>query len=289
MSRFASLSLLCRLAAVLCALGSSPLHAETTDCTPISYLPYTITTQGVYCLTGNLNTAIATGNAITVDTNNVIIDLNGWKLGDLAAGPATQANGIYALQRKNITIKNGTIRGFQRGIFLQDYTPHTTSQAHLIEDIRADLNTLSGISVYGQGSIVRRNVVVATGIPSNTSLCGAFGIETAGPGVRVLNNDVSETRAGLCQAAGISVKYADGSMIRDNRVSGVSAPSGSWGILVSNSDDVVARANDISDPGELGLTITIGGGIYMDNLVTGASVNPYSGTATSAGGRNYSN
>ena len=272
---------------LLCALGPCSSYAETIECTEISSVPYTISAQGIYCFTSHLVSYISTGNAITVNANNVVIDMNGWKLGGQAAGPSTQATGIYALQRRNITVKNGTVRGFKYGIYLQDYTPHTTSQAHIIEDVRADYNTTEGITVFGRGSIIRNNTLVATG---DSSVCGARGINVAGPGIRVLNNDVIETRSGSCQAAGITVKYADGAMVRDNRVSGVSSgnSTGSWGIVVDNSDDAIVRGNDISDPGDLGLTITLGTGIYMDNLVSGATVNAYSGTGTDAGSRNYS-
>jgi hypothetical protein len=33
---------------------TAPAQAETVNCTAITTLPYTITTQGVYCLTGHL-------------------------------------------------------------------------------------------------------------------------------------------------------------------------------------------------------------------------------------------
>src|SRR6266446_3169384 len=89
-----------------------PAQAETINCTPITSVPTTITVQGIYCFTQHLNTAITTGNAIDIQTNNVVLDLNGWKLGGLAAGPDTGATGIRANDRQNITIKNGTVRGF---------------------------------------------------------------------------------------------------------------------------------------------------------------------------------
>src|SRR5438128_9796041 len=81
-------------------LGAAPAHAETVNCTPITTLPTVITVQGIYCFTGHLSTAITTGNAIDIQTNNVILDLNGFKLGGLAAGPGTFAIGIFALDRQ---------------------------------------------------------------------------------------------------------------------------------------------------------------------------------------------
>jgi len=46
----------------------------------------------LYCFTGNIATAI-TGVAITIATNNVTLDMNGFKLGGLAAGTGTRARG----------------------------------------------------------------------------------------------------------------------------------------------------------------------------------------------------
>ena len=80
-------------------LFSSMAQAETTECTVITSLPYTISTQGIYCLKGNLATSMTSGNAIEINTNNVVIDLNGYKLGGLGAGPGTTARGIHAYQR----------------------------------------------------------------------------------------------------------------------------------------------------------------------------------------------
>jgi len=88
---------------------------------------------------------MTTGNAITINVNNVVIDLNSRKLGRGSAGAGTLATGIYAYQRKNITIKNGTVRGFYRGIRCMNESPFTTSQGHVVEDVRADMNTYIGI------------------------------------------------------------------------------------------------------------------------------------------------
>ena len=143
-----------------------------------------------------------------IQANNVVLDLNGFKLGGLAAGRATTTNGIFADNRQNITIKNGTIRGFFRGIRLSDTG---ASQGHVVEDIRADQNTRLGINVEGSGILVRNNQVVATG---GCQVCGAnanaSGIEVFGAGPRVLNNDVIHT---FKQGGGISRGIVFGSSV----------------------------------------------------------------------------
>jgi hypothetical protein len=226
-------------------LGATPARAETVACTAITALPAVITVQGIYCFTGHLNTAITSGNAIDIQTNNVVLDLNGFKLGGLAAGPGTSAFGIRAANRQNITIKNGTIRGFFRGIELGG----NGSQGHVVEDIRADQNTAMGIQVQGDAHIVRNNHIVATGGSTLSADAGAVGIFIdSGTGTRVLNNDVMHTfKLGTGIATGISflgqayafavnnriteadlgIEYLGGSTggkYRDNLTSGVGTP-----------------------------------------------------------------
>src|SRR5262245_37058319 len=140
------------LVLLMLVVGAPKLaRPETVACTPITSLPTVITVRGVYCFTGNLSTAATTGSAIDIQVNNVVLDLNAFTLIGLA-GPATQAVGIHGLNRRNITIKNGTVRGFLRGIHLE--TSGGTSPGHVVEGIRAEQNTFVGIHVEGAGILV---------------------------------------------------------------------------------------------------------------------------------------
>lgn len=203
------------LALLALVLGSTPARAETVNCTPITSLPAVINTQGIYCFTGDLTTANNGGAAIEIQTNNVVVDLNGYKLGGLAVGTTTVTKGIHANARQNITIKNGTVRGFLVGVDLD-------GPAHVVEDIRADLNTVAGISLSNCiGCVVRNNLVVTTG-GSTVFVSGpnvdAQGISVNGDGVRVLNNDVSQvTKQGTGVARGILLS-GTGALVVNNRV-----------------------------------------------------------------------
>ena len=261
-------------------------QAETVNCTAITSLPAVITVQGVYCFTGNLSTAMTVGNAIDIQTNNVVLDLNGFKLGGLAAGPGTGASGIFAFTRQNITIKNGTVRGFKYGIWLEDLSPYTTSQGHIIEDIRADQNTYFGMYIWGTGNVIRNNQVVATG--GSTGTIHALGIEAAGPGVRVLNNDVTEVAAQENGTAiGINVSNASNSVVAGNRVGNLTAPIGinKYGILLQGGSDYLVSDNRLTGM-QTGIHFDGGAtGTYMNNLVRSAST-PYFG-GTPAGTTNF--
>jgi hypothetical protein len=175
--------------------------AETTQCTVVASVPVTITTAGVYCLTSDLDYALVAGIAIRINASNVVLDFNGHTLRSLG-GTATTAQGIYAGQRQNVTIKNGTVRGFSTGIWLSDTLPCTTAQGYLVEGMRVEGSASSGIEVDGQAGIVRHNQIVATG--SSAQPFNTIGITLCGPGVRAIDNDVIRvTKQGAATSYGI--------------------------------------------------------------------------------------
>src|SRR5262245_9249924 len=243
------------------ALGAVPAWAETVNCTPITSLPAVIPVQGVYCFTGDLSTAMTSGNAIAIQTNNVILDLNGFKLGGVAAGLGTQTFGIYALDRQNITIKNGTVRGFYWGILLEGSPAGLGGAGHVVEDIRADRNTVVGIQVDGQANIVRNNLVVRTeGTTTLGDNADATGILIRGFGTRVLNNDVIFTQA---QGTGIA--------------RGIYFTSALIGFAVNNR---------ITGPGT-GIDFgSSGGHVFRDNLTNNVTT-PYTGSGGINAGNNH--
>jgi hypothetical protein len=246
-------SALCAFAVVLgLALGAGSARAETTLCTPLETLPTTITAQGVYCLTSDFDLALAAGTAIIVNANNVVIDLNGHKIGNLSAGTGTFANGIYGFQRQNVTIKNGTIRGFSVGVGLLDDPPFTTSQGHVIEDLRLDQNWEAGIWIYGRGMVVRRNQVVSSGGTTHAADANGYGIYMEGPGNRVLDNDVIRvSKSGTGGARGI---YFGGA-----------------------SADGIAVNNRITDS-EVGLQMAVASTKYRDNVANHVTTGYLGGT-----------
>ena len=203
------------------ALGAAPARAETQNCTPVTSLPAFITVQGIYCFTGNLSTAVTSGTAIQIQTNNVVLDLNGFELSGLPAGPGTTAIGIFASNRQNITIKNGTIGRFKTGILLDT---GGLSQAHIVEDIHADHNTIVGLDVRGAGSIIRNNRVAATGGTTLSGDANAVGIQVACADSSLVNNDVVDVAAqGSGTSWGIFIfdgLCGTGAMAVGNRISG---------------------------------------------------------------------
>ena len=196
--------------AAAAASGSSGVRAETfhTCAGFIDSVPATIDAQGVWCLRRDLSTGIASGSAINITVNNVTIDCNGFKLGGLPAGDASQARGIRAFDVQNAAVRNCKIRGFAVGLHLDQ------GEGHLVEDNRFDNNLTVGISICcGSNNIVQRNIVYDTG--GSTVFTAATGITALG---HVRDNIVRGVHAnGSGIARGISVG-SYGSSIRDNEV-----------------------------------------------------------------------
>jgi len=241
------------------------LAAESYDnCTGfITSLPATITTQGIWCLDRDLSTAISSGTAITVATNNVTIDCNHFKIGGLQAGVGTSTQGIAAYSRLNTTIRNCNIRGFYRGIYL------LFGAGHLVEDNRFDANTRSGMFVRAYHSTIRNNIVVDTGGSTYvTGFAAAISVED-GPDV-LYNNVVGVSPTGSDGVAyGIYNFVNSEGKIIGNRV-GRLAPTGTgaaYGIYNYGGRSVI-RDNSLHGPGTAGST-----GIYCSNNATTARDN----------------
>lgn len=272
-------SLIPRFFFLATALLSSLAHAETTQCNVVPTVPFTINSQGIWCFTGDLATNVGTGSAITIAVNNVTLDMNGYKLGGLAAGNATQTVGISGVDRFNVTIRNGTIRGFLNGIELSG------GQGHLIEDVRAEQNKQFGILVGADNSIVRNNIVVDTGGSAVADKDDAAGIRIflnggVPDGVRILANDVTGVEAsGL--GAGLRVGPAQNVIISGNRVTGVSSTGGedTAGIALGFAFAIVENNSIYSRLGiDYGIQYVISAGGYKDNIVGGATTAFSSGT-----------
>lgn len=229
----------CMVAAILGASGLvAQARAETYQtCTGfIDSVPAVITGQGTWCLRGDLSTAQTSGAAIRIDTNNVTIDCNDFKIGGLAAGAATAADGIMAYNRLNITVRNCNVRGFRRGISLN-------GAGHVVEDNRLDGNLFVGLEASGDTQhVVRRNIVLDTG-GATDGLNTTYGIFSSGAVIDNIVDGVDPVHGK--HVTGIRAMAASGQVIRGNVIRNLRPRNG-------------GTANGISP---------IGGAIIQDNLV----------------------
>jgi len=235
-------------------------------------VPATITTQGVWCLRHDLSTAITSGNAITIATNNVTIDCNDFKVGGLAAGAGTESRGIYASNRLNATVRHCNIRGFLFGLVFEGL-----GGGHVVEDNRFDSNTAAGAFIQGDGSVLRRNQVFDTG--GSTAITGVANGIVAFDSVDVLDNVVSGV---LPSADGSGAGIARGMFIANNpngRINGngvrgvVRVGTGvAHGIVNSAHGRISLRGNDVSgdgSAGSIGLSCISSNARAKDNIVNG--------------------
>jgi hypothetical protein len=257
---------------------SAAARAEVTGCTEVSSVPFTATAPGIYCLKSSLVASVAAGAAIDVNADDVVVDLNGHALE--ASGP-NNALGVRAASNKNVTVRNGTIRGFAGAVALGSFT--TPTQGHVVEKLRAEGNSAFGIRVQGAGSIVRNNLVIRTG----GSKGGSSGIIAIGSGVHIVDNEVVETVEGTgSQAIAINVGGAPGAVIERNVVSNEAfGPTDSYGIFVSSTCPKTAIMGNRVANMRKGIFL-FASGVYHDNTVGGATT-PFGG-ANAPGATNLS-
>jgi hypothetical protein len=196
-------------------LAVSPSRAEIVNCTPITTVPATISTAGVYCLTQNLTVPnVDQTSGITITANDVLLDLNGRTL-SLSTDPCGTAvclvDGIRVSGHRT-TVRNGTIRGFFIGIHSGD--PAAPNGRNIFEGLRVAQSDQTGIEISSVGDIVRDNVITNVG-----SRTGNSGITVSRAQVRIINNDVEAVGDGL-DGTGIRL-FVAGSMAINNRVTRV--------------------------------------------------------------------
>jgi hypothetical protein len=158
--------------------------------TKITSLPYTITAPGFYYLGGNL-TYTGTATAITVNADDVTIDLMGF---GLFSTNGLDSLGISIPGRKNVEVRNGTVRGFNAdGIY-----DSSGGYSYRFINLRLELNGLRGIALLGG----RFHLIENCTITEN----GNSGIGLTGNGHMVTGNVVSKNNRGIaCTGSGHSL------------------------------------------------------------------------------------
>ncbi|MHC4575493.1 MAG: right-handed parallel beta-helix repeat-containing protein [Planctomycetota bacterium] len=136
-----------------------PIHA--------SDLPLTITEPNSYYLVEDVNFTDDANDAITIECDDVTIDLMGYTLKGPDSGTKS---GIHIFNRTNIEVRNGTVRDFgSDGI----HEGHGASRNHRIINVRTLSNGARGI--YIQGSYAMVKGCTASNNGSDGIYAGSFG------------------------------------------------------------------------------------------------------------------
>ncbi|MHC4575393.1 MAG: right-handed parallel beta-helix repeat-containing protein, partial [Planctomycetota bacterium] len=112
-----------------------------------SDLPLTITEPNSYYLVEDVG-FVSTATAITIECNDVTIDLMGYTLKGPDSGTGS---GIYMNGRSNVEVCNGTVRDFYRGIREQS----SSGEQHRVINVRVMSNEYGGIFLMGYGHLVK--------------------------------------------------------------------------------------------------------------------------------------
>lgn len=147
------------LLATLAVFAGSAFGFSTSQpvtATPISTLPYVINTSGNYYLTQNLTTNASAGAAITVNADQVVIDLNGRSLVD--SQTSDFAYGILINGHEDCLVQNGDVDGFYIGVF---FAPGASDQnfKNSCERVKFNHNGIGVFSLSGSSNEVDRCVV----------------------------------------------------------------------------------------------------------------------------------
>jgi hypothetical protein len=267
-----------RSAVLILALSAAGFaRAQATGCTGIAALPFTITAPGIYCLDASLASTDPNG-AIAVEADDVVIDLKDRVLEGSPAGPDAQATGVRAHGRKRITVRNGTIRGFYRGV---DFTgADAGAEGHLVENVRFDRNTTIAAAIEGKGAVLRNNTVLSTQGSSSTATRGLQVFR--GHLAQISDNEVLDT-VEKADGTAIAIHVADsaGVVVERNVVANAAhGPAMSYGIAVVGGGQAVVVDNHVLNV-RRGISFDPGvTGIYAGNTVGGATTAFTGGTAS---------
>jgi parallel beta-helix repeat protein len=191
---------------------------------------HVISQSGSYYLTGNIQAAL-NKHGIIISADNVAIDLAGFSLIGAGKAVGSTGHGISALSRRNITVRNGTIREFrQEGINANNGTG-LVAEKLIVENC-------GSAGIHGYANVIVRECQcrenAGYGILANGTLladrCMADGNTSIGIGA---SGDGSVIRGCVAQnngSTGISVGSAStitDCTTRENGGTGISAGAGS--------------------------------------------------------------
>jgi hypothetical protein len=223
------------LAAVL--LAPCPrAAAETLTCTDLPALPATITTPGHYCLNRNFSQAFTTA-AINIAASNVLLDCNGHAVTQTASNGVA---GVYASNRRQVTVQGCTLNSFGRGIALFESDPGASQDNRVVgNELRG--SQITAIQVAGSGTVIDDNHI--SGNVGSTADANTYGILVSangqfGTGTMLRRNVVTRFAPTVAvNPVAIYVLSVYGPMVTDNHVDSMWAPAGrqAYGIVFAGA------------------------------------------------------
>lgn len=237
-------------------------------------LPVEITTAGRYVLTSNLTLPTVFETGIFVRTNDVTLDLNGFRI----AGPnaCTYSNGSLTCDALGLSYgvfsDTGVVRTEVRGgsVVGAGLIGVSVGDHSIVRDLRLSWNAGGAVSL-GKGSVARDCVVTQNGdglasTPS-AAIGGALGVGIVGNTVFQNRGDGISATTGariernvVYENGGSGIETGTGSRIVENNV----YENGSHGIT---SQGGAVQSNSVISNGRDGITVTGSGSRVSGNTV----------------------
>lgn len=262
--------------------------------TPIDQLPYPIQNSGSYYVTRNLD---GSAGGITITADNVTLDLMGFTLD---GGGAIEHYGIIFSGQDNVTVKNGTVRGFGRAGIYQptgNYAKVIDVQS-LANGVMGSGSTYTGIYVGYNSMILRctaagngnngiysgRNSIIKDSVAYNNAVGGPYGhFGIFGGSGSTLSNNIAYDNKGTYGIFGSYGSTLSNNTAYNNDDRGIGADRGStltnntaysnggWGIYLSGSSTLIGNTaswNNLSQIEEQGGIYINTGSLVSNNTAT---------------------
>jgi hypothetical protein len=199
--------------------------SQAVTATPITSVPFVISTSGNYYLPANLTFSVPAGAAILVNASEVYIDLNGRTLKGSAANSAVTTIGVLVNNQVDVTIQNGDIDGFGIGIY---FAPNSTdvNAKNTASNLRLNGDLIGVLSLSGTSNWVKDSIIDGGSV-------GIFFDQDSGS--RAENNILENQAATEALNVGIALlSGSSGGVVFDGNV--VEKGTSPFGMLMSGTD-----------------------------------------------------
>ena len=218
----------------LASISSVTLKAQSVEASGTVYIradgsidpptaPISTLDNVTYILTGNITSDV---QGIGVERDNIIIDGAGYTLQGIGASV-----GIYLTTRRNVTIKNMEIKGFNYGIYLRLYSAYNTVSGNTIIE-----NGYEGIRLSGSSN----NIIYGNTIENDYE-----GISLDGSSNNIIYGNTITNNNDL----GIYFRSSSNNSISGNTI--INSENGIYFYIFSNNNSI--SGNTIRDNNECGI------------------------------------
>ena len=215
---------------------------QMAPATPITSAPYTITTPGAYVLASNL---VSSGHGLVIQCNYVTVDLNGFAITSTGGGSSYGLflEGTDARTVNHVSVRNGSIRGFQTGIWLSRASGCRFVQVNVMA------SGTYGILLYGGYGFCDGNLFTACNVMGS----GGLGVYLSGNGSSASGNAFEECCVSGCADRGVQI-YRGNGKCEGNRFAGcIIHDNGGYGLITSGALATDIRDSLIGDNGSSGI------------------------------------